>query len=140
MEKEEEDNLEIQEECEENKDVAKLKAIYDKLDDNWFQDSSDDEEDIIGILDYLEPNSYNGFTNCENESYNKRKCELLGMTYTKAPPIIIKKAEITRYILGPDESYTKVNILEIDGLLRTQENVADIRAKIVREVHNNNKT
>ncbi|GJY33712.1 hypothetical protein Tco_0418181 [Tanacetum coccineum] len=140
MEKEKEDNLEIQEECEENKDVAMLKAIYDKLDDNWFQDSSDDEVDLIGILDYLEPNSYNGFTNCENESYNKRKCELLGMTYTKAPPIIIEKAEITRYILGPDESYTKVKILEIDGLLRTQENVADIRAKIVSEVHNNNKT
>ncbi|GJW59150.1 hypothetical protein Tco_0105881 [Tanacetum coccineum] len=117
MEKEKEDNLEIQEEY-----------------------SSDDEEDLIGILDYLEPNSYNGFTNCENESYNKRKCELLGMTYTKAPPIIIEKAEITRYILGPDESYTKVKILEIDGLLRTQENVADIRAKIVSKVHNNNKT
>ncbi|GJT40827.1 zinc knuckle CX2CX4HX4C containing protein [Tanacetum coccineum] len=78
IEKEEEDNLIIQEECEENKDVAMLKAIYDKLDDDWFQDSSEDEKDLIGILDYLEPNSYNRFTNYENKAYNKRKCELLG--------------------------------------------------------------
>ncbi|GJU36814.1 hypothetical protein Tco_1185168 [Tanacetum coccineum] len=37
-----------------------------------------DEDDLEGILDYLEPRSYDGFINLDDEAYNKRRCRLFG--------------------------------------------------------------
>ncbi|GKC14692.1 hypothetical protein Tco_1011474 [Tanacetum coccineum] len=35
--------------------------------------TSDDEDDIEGIIDYLEPTSYEGFIDLDDEEYNKRQ-------------------------------------------------------------------
>ncbi|GKD86017.1 hypothetical protein Tco_1357171 [Tanacetum coccineum] len=43
--------------------------------------TSEDEDDIEGIIDYLEPPSYDGFIDLDEEEYNKRRCRLLGMLY-----------------------------------------------------------
>ncbi|GJU17214.1 ribonuclease H-like domain-containing protein [Tanacetum coccineum] len=76
-----EENLEDQEECGEDKSNTIIGDIHDKLNDDWFKNTSEDEDDLEGILDYLEPISYDGFIDLDNEAYNKRKCKLLGMTY-----------------------------------------------------------
>ncbi|GJY53018.1 gag-pol polyprotein [Tanacetum coccineum] len=47
--------------------------------------SIEDEDDLEGILDYLEPRSYDGLIDLDNEAYNKRKCRLLGLTYEEPP-------------------------------------------------------
>nr|GEU44105.1 hypothetical protein [Tanacetum cinerariifolium] len=62
----------------------------------WFTGTSEDEDDLEGIIDYLEPTSYDGFTNLDDKSYKERRCKLLGMTYRKPPPILIEKVEVTR--------------------------------------------
>ncbi|GJT58919.1 reverse transcriptase domain-containing protein [Tanacetum coccineum] len=36
--------------------------------------TSDDVNDIEGIIDYLEPTSYDGFVDLDEEEYNKRRC------------------------------------------------------------------
>ncbi|GJR07673.1 hypothetical protein Tco_0790325 [Tanacetum coccineum] len=48
-----------------------------------FMRISDDEDDIEGIINYLEPTSYDGFIDLDEEEYNKRRCRLLGMTIQK---------------------------------------------------------
>ncbi|GJU97038.1 hypothetical protein Tco_1326309 [Tanacetum coccineum] len=50
-----EENLEDPEEYEEDKANAIMGAIHDKLNDDWFNNTSEDEDDLEGILDYLEP-------------------------------------------------------------------------------------
>ncbi|GKD38127.1 hypothetical protein Tco_1258334, partial [Tanacetum coccineum] len=54
----------------EDKANAIMGAIHDKLNDDWFNNTSEDEDDLEGILDYLEPRSYDGFINLEDEAYN----------------------------------------------------------------------
>ncbi|GJR34928.1 hypothetical protein Tco_1210612, partial [Tanacetum coccineum] len=68
-----EENLEDSEECEEDKENAIMGAIHDKLNDDWFNNISEDEDDLEGILDYLEPRSYDGFIDLDDEAYNKRR-------------------------------------------------------------------
>ncbi|GJZ12732.1 hypothetical protein Tco_0547962 [Tanacetum coccineum] len=65
-----------------------------------FKGTSDDEDDIEGIIDYLEPTSYDGFIDLDEEEYNKRRCRLLVMPYIAPHPLIIEQVEITRYSLG----------------------------------------
>ncbi|GJW47460.1 hypothetical protein Tco_0079106 [Tanacetum coccineum] len=96
--------------------------------------TSEDEDNLEGNIDYVEPIPYNGFTDLDNEAYKKRKRKLLGMTYRKPPSILIEKAEVTRYIVGPVESYTKVRILGIDELPRTKDNLTTVRARLMEEV------
>nr|GEX56716.1 hypothetical protein [Tanacetum cinerariifolium] len=47
---------------------AILDTVLDKLDDSWLSGTTEDEDDLDGITDYLEPTSYHGFI---NSSYNK---------------------------------------------------------------------
>ncbi|GKB84511.1 zinc knuckle CX2CX4HX4C containing protein [Tanacetum coccineum] len=75
-----EENLEDPEECEEDKANAIMWAIHDKLKDDWFNNTSKDEVNLERILDYLEPRSYNGFINLDNETYNKRRRDLHEVT------------------------------------------------------------
>ncbi|GJY96035.1 hypothetical protein Tco_0512396 [Tanacetum coccineum] len=103
-------------------------AIHDKLNDDWFNGTSEDEDDLEGILDYLEPRSYYGLIDLYHEAYNKRKCILLGLTYKEPPSILIEKVKVTRYTIGPEEIYTKVKVLGIDEMPRTRDNVAAIKA------------
>ncbi|GJX49833.1 hypothetical protein Tco_0276678 [Tanacetum coccineum] len=68
-----EENLEDPEECGEDKANTIIGAIHDKLNDDWFNNTSEDEDDLEGILDYLEPRSYDGFIDLDDEAYNKRR-------------------------------------------------------------------
>lgn len=113
-----------------------LKVIYDKLDDNWFRDNSEDEDDLEGILDFLKPDSYEGFTNSDTEVYIDRRCKLLGITYTEPSPIIVEKVEVIRYTLGHGEAYTEVRILGVEEMPRTNENVTGMRAKMMEKASN----
>ncbi|GJT41021.1 hypothetical protein Tco_0940886 [Tanacetum coccineum] len=99
--------------------------------------TSNDENDIEGIIDYLEPTSYDGFVDLDEEEYNKRRCRLLGMPYIEPLPIIIEQLKITRYSLGPGEVYTKLEVSNTEELPRTRNNVATIRSNIMEEVFEN---
>ncbi|GKA68930.1 hypothetical protein Tco_0774994 [Tanacetum coccineum] len=114
-----EENLEDPEECGEDKANAIMRAIHDKLNDDWFNNTSKDEDNLEGILDYLEPRSYDGFIDLDDEAYNKRRCKLLGMTYMEPTPILMEKVKVTRYTIGPGEIYTKVKVLRVDEIPRT---------------------
>ncbi|GJZ69672.1 hypothetical protein Tco_0633222 [Tanacetum coccineum] len=47
----------------EEKIDAILDTVLDKLDDSWFSETTEDEDYLDGITDYLEPMSYDGFIN-----------------------------------------------------------------------------
>ncbi|GJV70645.1 hypothetical protein Tco_1490640 [Tanacetum coccineum] len=128
------ENLEDPEECGEDKENTILGVIHDQLNNDWFNNTSEDEDDLEGILDYLKPRSYDGFIDLDDEAYNKRRCRLLGMTYEEPTPIIIKKAEVTRYTVGPGETYTKVKLLGVEKIPRIRDNVATIRAGLMKKM------
>ncbi|GJY69288.1 hypothetical protein Tco_0472270 [Tanacetum coccineum] len=65
--------LERPEECGEDKANIILGVIHDKLNNDWFNNTSEDEDDLEGILDYLKPRSYDGFIDLDDEAYNKRR-------------------------------------------------------------------
>ncbi|GJU92352.1 reverse transcriptase domain-containing protein [Tanacetum coccineum] len=93
-----EENLEDSEKCGKDKANTILGVIHEKLNNDWFNNTSEDEDNLEGILDYLKPRSYDGFIDLD-EAYNKRRCRLLGMTYEEPTLIIIEKAKVTRYTL-----------------------------------------
>ncbi|GJS97292.1 protein kinase-like domain, concanavalin A-like lectin/glucanase domain protein [Tanacetum coccineum] len=131
-----EENLEDPEECGEDKANVIMRDIHNKLNDDWFNNTSEDEDDLEGILDYLEPRSYNGFIGLDGEAYIKRMCKLLGMTYEEKTLILIEKVEVTRYVIGPGEIYTKVKVLRVDEIPRTRDNVAAMRARLMEKMGN----
>nr|GFB81254.1 hypothetical protein [Tanacetum cinerariifolium] len=94
-------------ECRKDKANAILGVVLDKLKGDWYDGTSEDENDLEGIIDYLEPKSYDRFIDLDDEVYKERKCKLLGMTYRKPPTILIEKVEVTRYTIDPGETYTK---------------------------------
>ncbi|GJU37312.1 protein kinase-like domain, concanavalin A-like lectin/glucanase domain protein [Tanacetum coccineum] len=110
---------------------AVLEIILDKMNETWFSSTSNDKDDLEGMIDYLEPNLYNGFTGPGNE----RKCKLLGIIYREAPTILIERVKVTRYNIGPSETYTKTKILGIYEIPRTSANVATVHAVIMDEVN-----
>ncbi|GJS86280.1 hypothetical protein Tco_0752821 [Tanacetum coccineum] len=126
-----EENLEDPEECREDKANTILGVIHDKLNNDWFNNTSEDEDDLEGILDYLKPRSYDGFIDLDDETYNKRRCRLLGMTYEEPTPIIIK---VTRYIVGPGETYIKLKLLGVEKIPRIRDNVVAIRAGLMKKM------
>ncbi|GKB00114.1 DNA-binding pseudobarrel domain-containing protein [Tanacetum coccineum] len=73
-----------------------LDVVLDKLDDDWFTGTINDEDDLDRIFDYLELKSHDDFIDINNEAYKGRMCKLLGMTYKKPSSILIKKVEVTR--------------------------------------------
>ncbi|GJX38347.1 hypothetical protein Tco_0251650 [Tanacetum coccineum] len=121
--------------CGESRNNEIRERVINNLHDEWFKGTSDDEDDIEGIIDYLEPTSYDGFIDLDEEEYNKRRCRLLGMPYIAPLPLIIEQVEITRYSLGPGEVYTKVEVLNMEELPRTRNNIATIRSYIMDEVY-----
>ncbi|GJY63602.1 hypothetical protein Tco_0465062 [Tanacetum coccineum] len=70
------ENLEDPEEYGEDKANTILGVIHDKLNNDWFNNTSEDEDDLEGILDYLKPRSYDGFIDLDDEAYNKRRFSL----------------------------------------------------------------
>ncbi|GJS53637.1 hypothetical protein Tco_0626999 [Tanacetum coccineum] len=107
-------------------------VIHDKLSDDWFNNTSEDEDNLEGILDYLR--SYDGFIDLDDEAYNKRRCKLLRMTFEEPNPILIEKAKVTRYIIGTGETYTKVKVLGVEKIPRTRDNVAAMRPRLMKKV------
>ncbi|GJX47473.1 hypothetical protein Tco_0272663 [Tanacetum coccineum] len=94
-------------ECRENKI---FETIINKLHDEWFKGTDEDDEDLEGIIDYLEQTLYDGFIDSDDEEYKERKCRLLGMPYIKPTLILIEKVNVTRYSIGPGEVYRKIKI------------------------------
>ncbi|GJW03317.1 hypothetical protein Tco_1562173 [Tanacetum coccineum] len=62
-----------------------------------------------------------------------RKFKFLGIIYKEPSPILIEKIEVTRYNIGPGETYTKTKILGIDEIPRISTNVATVRAILMDE-------
>ncbi|GJR43026.1 hypothetical protein Tco_1311129 [Tanacetum coccineum] len=91
------------EKCRKSKTRAIIGAMINKLPEEWFSGVSKDKDDLEGIIDYLEPTLYDGFINHNDKAYKQRRNKLLGMPYTKPPPILKEEAEITRYNLGAGE-------------------------------------
>ncbi|GJW39616.1 ATP-dependent DNA helicase PIF1-like protein [Tanacetum coccineum] len=122
------------EQCGEGRNNKIRERIINNLHEEWFKGTSDDEEGTKGIIDYLEPTLYEGFIDLDDEDYNKRRCRLLGMAYIELLPIIIEQVKITRYSLGPGEVYTKLEVSNMEELLRTRRNIATVRSNIMDEV------
>ncbi|GKC11373.1 zinc knuckle CX2CX4HX4C containing protein [Tanacetum coccineum] len=121
----------------EDNDLIKLIMIYSYTILNpgdWYDGTSEDENYLEGIIDYLEPKSYDRFIDLDDEAYKERKCKFLGMTYRKPPTILIKKVEVTRYTIDPGETYTKIKVLGIEEIPRTEDNIAKIRAGLLEEI------
>ncbi|GJX47018.1 hypothetical protein Tco_0272208 [Tanacetum coccineum] len=68
--------MEDLEECGEDKANHIVGVIHDKLNNDWFNNTSKDEDELEGILDYLKPRSYDGFIDLDDEDYNKRRRDL----------------------------------------------------------------
>ncbi|GJT31228.1 retrovirus-related pol polyprotein from transposon TNT 1-94, partial [Tanacetum coccineum] len=128
-----EEYLEDPKECGEDKANTILGVIHDKLNNDWFNNTSEDEYDLEGILDYLKPRSHDRFIDLDDEAYNKRRCGLLGMIYEEPTPILIEKAKVTRYTVGQGETYTKVNVLGVEKIPRTRDNVATMRVRLMKK-------
>ncbi|GJX33783.1 zinc knuckle CX2CX4HX4C containing protein [Tanacetum coccineum] len=58
--------------CGESRNNEIRERVINNLHDEWFKGTFDDEDDIEGIIDYLEPTSYDGFIDLDEEEYNKR--------------------------------------------------------------------
>ncbi|GKA46491.1 retrovirus-related pol polyprotein from transposon TNT 1-94 [Tanacetum coccineum] len=117
--------------CEESKENKIL--LHDEL----FKGIDEDDDDLEGITDYLEPTLYDGFVDSDDEEYKERKCRLLGMPYIKPPPILIEKVNVTRYSIGLGKVYTKIKVSGVEELSRTRGNIATIRARIMDEISRN---
>lgn len=137
-EEEEEPDADDSEDCEmrsnEDKDRQILNLIEDRLDENQYKDMESDEDDLDGIVGYLELQRYDGFTDTDDEAYEQRICNLLGIPFKKPPPIITEKFEVVRYSIGPDKNFTKIESQGKEELLRTSTNVAWIRQHLMKEM------
>ncbi|GKB26592.1 hypothetical protein Tco_0865993 [Tanacetum coccineum] len=106
----ESDEFEDPDGCGECRENEIFKTIINKLHDEWFKGTDEDDDDLEGIIDYLEPTLYDGFIDSDDEEYKERKCRLLGMPYIKPPLILIEKVNVTRYSIGLGEVYRKIKI------------------------------
>ncbi|GJW11512.1 hypothetical protein Tco_1577339 [Tanacetum coccineum] len=95
-------------ECGETMTRAIIRAMVNKLPEEWVSRVSEDKDDLEGIIDYLEPTLYDGFIDPDNEAYKQRRNKLLGMPYTEPPLILKEEDEITRYNLGLEKSSQKL--------------------------------
>ncbi|GKE68156.1 retrotransposon gag protein [Tanacetum coccineum] len=117
------------------RDIDLSSVVKLKLDDDWFTETINNEDNLDGIVDYLELKSHDDFIDINDEAYKERMCKLLGMTYIKPSPILIKKIEVSRYTIVPGESYTKVMNLGIEEMCMNKFNVAAVRAELIKEMY-----
>nr|GEX38585.1 hypothetical protein [Tanacetum cinerariifolium] len=110
------------------------KSISLEVGSEKFNNTSEDKDDLVGILDYLEPRSHYRFIDLDDEAYNKKRCKLLRMTYEEPTPILIEKVKVNRYTIGPGEIYTKVKVLGVDEIPKTRDSVAAMRAKLIEKM------
>ncbi|GJU40649.1 hypothetical protein Tco_1193606 [Tanacetum coccineum] len=55
--------------CGESKENEIRGTIINKLHDEWFKGTDEDDDDLEGIIDYLEPTLYDGFIDSDDEEY-----------------------------------------------------------------------
>ncbi|GJX20650.1 hypothetical protein Tco_0223327 [Tanacetum coccineum] len=89
--------------CRETKERAIIRAMVNKLPEEWFSKVSRDKDDLEGIIDNLKPIFYDGFIDYNDEAYKQRRNKLLGMPYTEPLPIKKEEVKITKYNLGAGE-------------------------------------
>ena len=106
-----------------DRDRQIFKLIEDKLDKDWYKGTESDDDDLEGIVDYIDLQGYDRFMNMDDEAYEQRRCKLLGIPYDKPPPIQAKTFEITMYAICPDEKSTKIVSRDKKEFLRTPTNV-----------------
>ncbi|GJZ08992.1 hypothetical protein Tco_0543275 [Tanacetum coccineum] len=94
--------------CGESKENEIRGTILNKLHNEWFKGTDEDDDDLEGIIDYLEPTLYDGFVDLDDEEYKERKWRLLEMPYIKPPPILIEKVNVTRDSIVNGDSVTLV--------------------------------
>ncbi|GJZ15154.1 hypothetical protein Tco_0550831 [Tanacetum coccineum] len=123
--------------CGESKENEILGTIINKLHDEWFKETHEDDDNLEGSIYYLKQTLYDGFIDSDDEEYKERNCRLLGMPYIKPPLILIEKVKVTRYSVGPGKVYTKIKVLKVEELSRTRGNIATIRAGIMEEIFGN---
>nr|GEV61193.1 hypothetical protein [Tanacetum cinerariifolium] len=111
-----------------------LDDVLDKLDDDWFHGIIHDEDDLDGIVNYMELKSHDDFVDINDEAYKERMFKLLGITYKNPSSILIKKVEVTRYMIGLRKSYTRVRILGIEEMPGTSANIVAVRVELMKEV------
>ncbi|GJW78448.1 hypothetical protein Tco_0140130 [Tanacetum coccineum] len=92
-------------ECKENKI---LETVINKLHNEWFKGTNEDDDNLEGIIDYLEPTLYDGFIDSDDEEYKERKRNLY-----------------------------KNKVSEVEKLSRTRGNIATIRAGVMDEILKN---
>nr|GEX40152.1 hypothetical protein [Tanacetum cinerariifolium] len=103
------ENIKDLEECEDDKSHVIMEAIHDKLNDDWFKDTSKDEDDLEGIIDYLEPRSYDGFTDLDDEAYGSlSQEEEFEVTPTR---IHVPSQDFTRSLVPPSGSKGLLHML-----------------------------
>ncbi|GJW08498.1 reverse transcriptase domain-containing protein [Tanacetum coccineum] len=61
------------EECGEDNANAILGIVLAKLDEAWFEGTSEDKDNLKVIIDHLKPKSYDGFIDLDDEAYKERK-------------------------------------------------------------------
>nr|GEU45863.1 hypothetical protein [Tanacetum cinerariifolium] len=106
------------------------------------EENSNIEEDYEDLENFgkkkleliLDKKSYDDFVDINDVAYKERMCNLLGMTYKKPSLVLIEKVEVTRYMIGPRESYTKVRILGIKEMPTTSANIVAVRAELMEEM------
>ncbi|GJU65676.1 hypothetical protein Tco_1247511 [Tanacetum coccineum] len=84
--------------------------IEDGLGNDWYTETPEDD-DLDCLEDYLELHSNDNFINIEDEAYKE-----------------------SIYLIGQDERYVKVKVVEINEIPRTISNVAMVRAALMEEV------
>lgn len=116
------------------KEECKHVLVENLLDEEWFKGTDSDDDDIEGILDYLELQWNEEFIDPDDEAYEQRRCNLLRIPYKRPPPIIVKTYEFTRYHLGPEEKFCKIRKIETKEYLRTATNVAWVRHNLMKDI------
>ena len=121
----------IPQECRENND--ELENIGD-AEDQSENDAHSNSNNVDAIMDYLELQGSEGFTDPDDETYEQRRCKLLGLPYKRPPPIIAETYEVTRYHVGANERFSKVRRITRKEYCRTATNVAWIRQNLMKEM------
>nr|GEV96520.1 hypothetical protein [Tanacetum cinerariifolium] len=103
--------------CEECKENEILGTIINKLHDEWFKGTHEDDDDLEGVIDYLEPTLDDGFINSDDEEYKERKCRLLGMPYINNTPALFLQLVDERLLLPPKQTPPEVEKQSCTSLL-----------------------
>lgn len=122
-----------------------------KLQDEWeklqggFESSEEDtyhpiedvpeanNNELIEELDeYLNVDHYFKSVDKDEESFKKRKCQLLGTPYEKPPTFTAEIYKVVKYSLGPNDEFVAIKTIDYKELDQTEENVAMLYGNIFR--------